>query len=182
MTSPSAKKPERSPGVLVSFYRGERADSAGRTLDEIRAWNYDRLESTHDYIQWLFPMRERSQFNSDAPILDTAQIQAFRGDPALKEQLAKSFKVMLSLYGLQCEKEQGVIVVSKSKDFAPRAQNWLSPYNHNYLRITRILTSLRLLGLENYARAFFACLRQIFREEQDKIGGVTFGYWKRAVD
>jgi hypothetical protein len=182
MTALNHEQLECSPGLLVSFYRGECSDSSGHTIDKIHSWNYDKLEYTHDYIQWLFPLRVRSQFSADAPILDAPQIQAFRTDDKLKEKLAKSFKVMLSFYGLRCEEEKGVIVISKSKDYAERAQNWLSGYNHNYLRITRILTSLRLLGLEDHARAFFICLQQIFREEHDKIGDVTFGYWQRAVD
>jgi hypothetical protein len=181
VSAPRAKASEPSPGILVSFYRGESPDSSGRSLDEIHSWNDDKLEYTHDYIQWLFPLEERSQFNPDAPLLDAAQIQAVRSDDTLKEKLVKSLQVMLAFYGLQCEAKEGAMVVTKSKAFAKRAQNWLSKHNHNYLRITRILTSLRLLGLEAQARAFFNCLEQIFQEERDKIGNVTFGYWRRAA-
>ncbi|NLS93662.1 MAG: hypothetical protein GXX96_15995 [Planctomycetaceae bacterium] len=43
--------------TILAFYSGWRADSEGRTLDEIRAWGFDQLERSHDYIQWLFPLR-----------------------------------------------------------------------------------------------------------------------------
>ena len=177
-----AKDRGRSAGILVSFYRGEVTDSEGRRLDEIQSWEFDRLEYTHDYIQWLFPLKTRSGANPDAPALDAAQIEAFRGDAKLKERLLKSFKLMLSFYGLQCEEMAQGIHVTRSSDFRWRKRNWLNEYNHNYLRITRIIISLRLLGLESHARAFFECLDQIYAEEGDRIGEVTYGYWKRAAE
>ena len=61
-------------GPLVRFYLGTEPDSSGRFIGDIRKWNHERLERTHDYIQWLFPTRNRSQFNSSAPTLDEEQI------------------------------------------------------------------------------------------------------------
>lgn len=40
--------------ALVRFYRGG-ADDRGRTLEQILAWDRDRLEAVHDDIQWIFP-------------------------------------------------------------------------------------------------------------------------------
>jgi hypothetical protein len=68
---------------------------------------------------------------------------------------------MLKFYGLQCNEVGNTdIEITKSDEYQERKQNWINAGNHNYLRITRILTSLRLLGLENYAQAFFKCLNQ----------------------
>ena len=50
-------------------------------------------------------------------------------------------------------------------------------FDHNYLRITRILKCLMTFGLIDEAQAFYECLRQIYREESDQIGGETFQYW-----
>jgi len=177
-----AKDRGRSAGILVLFYRGEVTDSEGRRLNEIQSWEFDRLEYTHDYIQWLFPLKTRSGANPDAPVLDAAQIEAFRGDDELKKRMLKSFKIMLAFYGLRCEETKAGISVSPSPEFRQRKRNWLNPYNHNYLRITRIITSLRLLGLEPYARAFLDCLAQVYAEEGDRIGEVTYGYWRRAAE
>ena len=54
---------------VVAFYRGEMPDSQGRRLADIQAWDDERLEIVHDYIQWLFPLPERSAFNPKAPLL-----------------------------------------------------------------------------------------------------------------
>jgi hypothetical protein len=64
--------------------------------------------------------------------------------------------------------------------------NWISPGNHNHLRITRILKSLLILGLEEEARAFCECLKDIYRAESAKsspgISEVTVSFWQRAVN
>lgn len=171
-----------SPGTLVSFYLGQSTDSVGRSIYEIHSWNYEKLESVHNYIQWLFPLTERSRFNPDAPVLDAQQIAAFRVSDELKARLVESFRLMLSFYGLKCDDESGVVKIGKTEEFAQRKQSWLTHRNHNYLRITRILTSLRLLGLEKYAHAFLGFLEQLYDEEGKRIGNTTFGYWKRAVE
>ncbi len=66
---------------IVPFYLGTQRDSEGRTIAEIWAWDFEKLEYIHDYIQWLFPLPERSAFNPDAPIVDDEVIQAFQTDP-----------------------------------------------------------------------------------------------------
>ena len=65
---------------IVDFYSGKTKDSSGRTLMEIHAWGYDELEKIHDYIQWLFPLPEPSQYNPLAPVLDAEQIAIFQTD------------------------------------------------------------------------------------------------------
>src|ERR1044072_110937 len=134
-----------------------------------------------DYIHGLFPLKERSRFNPDAPLLDKAQIKIFRSDETLKKHLIKSFELMLSFYGLQVEEGAQALTISKSPEYGQRKLFWLTYGNHNHLRITRILTSLRLLGLEEYARAFFRVLEQIYKEEKENIGEETYDYWRRAV-
>ena len=69
---------------LVAFYRDGAQDDRGRTLNEILAWPDDRLEAVHDFIQWLFPLPERSGANPGAPTLDAATIEAFHATPAMR--------------------------------------------------------------------------------------------------
>ncbi|MBN9658959.1 MAG: hypothetical protein J0H49_12320 [Acidobacteria bacterium] len=166
---------------LVSFYRGTGRDDAGRRLKEIRQWPDERLEYTHDYIQWMFPLRERSQFNYGAPVLDEAAIAVFRDDAALRAELFESLKRMLLFYGLEWHED----AVRRTGRFAERALDWVTAGNHNHLRITRILKCLRLLGLAKEARAFFDCLAAVYEEERGKprpgISAVTFQFWSEAL-
>ena len=118
----------------------------------------------------------------DAPVVDEEVIQAFQSDQRLHQNLLKSFTVMLRFYGLQCDrKETEKAVVSRSEDYPMRKREWVCRFDHNYLRITRILKCLMTFGLEDEARAFYECLRQIYREDSDQIGGETFQYWANAV-
>lgn len=168
--------------MLIAFYLGEFPDAHGRMIETIWSWDYQRLEYTHNYIQWLFPLKERSHFNPRAPVLKDETIAAFRASEPLQQRLLQSFRVMLKFYGLQFdETNEGEIKITKSVEYSQRKRVWLSPDNHNYLRITRILTSLRLLGLELYAQAFFNCLDQIYQEEAAYIGRETYHYWCNAV-
>jgi hypothetical protein len=165
--------------AIVAFYRGTAADYLGRRLHDIWAWDNDRLESVHNYIQVLFPNREPSQFNASAPLLDRAVIDAFGADPALRRNLATSFEVMLRFYGLDYDEAAGK--VRRRPDFAERAANWVGPYNHNYLRITRILKCLVALRLPGHARAFLDALEEIYAERGPAIGPETLTYWRAAV-
>jgi hypothetical protein len=168
-------------GPILSFYRREGTDDRGRTLDEVRSFDDQELESVHDYIQWLFPLAERSAFNPGAPTLTRATIEAFRADSALGSELAASLAVMLRFYGLRLAAETGSLCIDQSPDFVERSAVWLSPDNHNFLRLTRILTSLRVLGLPDHATALLGQLELIYQANRQTIGEETLAYWRRAV-
>src|SRR4051812_9320712 len=61
---------------IVSFYTGAARDEYGRTIDTIGAFDDDRLEDIHNYIQLLFPLETPSQF-VNAPLLDAETVRAF---------------------------------------------------------------------------------------------------------
>ena len=163
---------------LVEFYRGQAPDSEGRSLREIWAWGDDELEAVHDFIQWLFPLPEPSRFNPDAPLLTAEDIAAFKADLFLRGQLRRSFERILSFLGLALARGSEVV---EGPNFAARVPDvWAHP-NHNWLRITRILKSLRLLGLEAEAQALYARLHALHGSRRYPIGNDTFRYWTDAV-
>ncbi|MBW4472890.1 MAG: hypothetical protein KME45_21310 [Stenomitos rutilans HA7619-LM2] len=166
---------------LVDFYLGQRPDTEGRTLESIWAWDNVRLEEEHDYIQWLFPLVEKSRFNPNAPVLTAVDRQMFNASDTLKTRLLTSFKRMLQFYGLQCPDNMAASSITVADTFSERRDDWLHWGNHNHLRITRMLTSLRLLGLDAYAKAFFQCLTQLYQAEPDTIDPRSYAFWKDAV-
>jgi hypothetical protein len=60
-------------------------------------------------------------------------------------------------------------------------RNWAVRFDHNHLRITRILRCLRILGLQKECDAFFAALKLVYDDPSIKIGERTLSYWTRAV-
>lgn len=165
---------------LVEFYNGREPDHAGRFVHQIQHWPDQRLEAVHDFIQWLFPLAEPSPVNPLAPVLDRETVAAFAAQPELRQNLRASFLRMLRFYGLETEPGPPA-TVERSANFPQRAAVWLHPGNHNHLRITRILKSLRLLGLEEEARAFLKCLEAIYAENPGRISAVSMRFWRTAT-
>lgn len=163
---------------LVDFYSGKGNDSEGRRLLDILSWDDYDLEQVHDFIQWLFPLPEASRFNTDAPLLTPEDIAAFRADEQLRANLEQSFTRILTFLGLARD-ESGKVMLGPN--FASREPDvWASP-NHNWLRITRILRSLTLLGLADQARVLFERLEDFYTRHRYPIPETTFRYWANAV-
>lgn len=162
---------------LIAFYAGKGTDDRGRRIDEIWSFSHEELESVHDYIQWLFPLMERSAFNPGAPLLDDETVAQFREDAALRGNLERSLRVMLDFYGLAIAGHEILTVPT----FSARSRIWLTPHNHNFLRLTRILKSLSLLGLHDRATQLLACLERVDQRRPGIISTETFEYWRAAA-
>ena len=162
--------------LLVEFYSGRATDFAGRLIDDIWAMSLDELEYNHDYIQWLFPLRERSAVQPRVPVLDDATIRAF-GSVELRDRLERSARVMARFYGL----DVGDRVVRRAPDFEDRRRVWLTPGNHNFLRLTRILKSLTTFGHAALASAWLDALLSIYDENAKIIGPTTLQFWRNAI-
>jgi hypothetical protein len=168
---------------IIGFYLGEEPDAAGRFIEEIWKFGHDRLERVHDYIQWLFPLPEKSAFNQHAPVLTQETIAAFHESNSLRTRLCRSVEVMLDFYGLQARQtEDAKLMIGKSITFEAKADIWLRQNNHNHLRLSRILASTRILGLADYSRALFSCLNEIYQDHGDRITSRTHRFWRDAAD
>lgn len=167
---------------ILQFYSGNAPDTRNRMIEQIWQQDHVWLEKTHDYIQWLFPLIEGSRFHAQAPILTESDILVFRNSETLRENLSKSLNLMLDFYGLSLvEKENNQVEIILSASFSQRKQIWVHWGNHNYMRITRILKCLRLVGLDIYAQAFFKCLQEIYILEKGEITNLTLSYWQEAL-
>jgi hypothetical protein len=168
--------------AIVTFYRHESTDDRGRSLRQIWGWDHARLEGVHDYIQWLFPLREPSAVNYTAPLITDSTVAAFATDAALRDNLKRSFALILDFYGLSLlERALPRPAVVPAPSFEARRRIWLTPGNHNHLRLTRILACLRTLGLPELSEALFDRLAAINRDYPGTISPASFGYWQRAI-
>ena len=146
---------------ITNFLKGTGTDKQGRTLQDI--WNFtdEQLESTHNYIQLLFPLKEMSDNVMGAPFLDDEDVIKFiREDLDIQENFVTSLMRMQNFY--------------RDNDF------WLQPNDHNHLRITRILKSTSLLSSTENAKEFYDFIMLRVKEFQP-VTEESLGYWKCAI-
>jgi hypothetical protein len=164
--------------AVIAFYSGGR-DDEGRTLDQVLAWDDERLEAVHDYVQWLFPTRQPSGVNPSAPLVTDATIRAFAADAGLGARLRAAFDRMLEFYGLR---RHGTRIEIDDAGFPARSGVWLHPGNHNHLRLTRIMDSLATLGLAGDARALQRCLLEdVAPAAAGRITPNTLAFWRGVL-
>ncbi|MBU1383362.1 MAG: hypothetical protein KKG14_06990 [Alphaproteobacteria bacterium] len=149
-----------APGAIVAFLEGEGPDGAGRTLFDVLAMNNVALEQTHDFIQWLFPLPEPSRAVPDAPVLTDDQVEAIRVSGMAQIALAAATDRMEAFYRM--------------------THDWLMPNDHNHLRITRIIRSLRLLVGDAQADAFKAAILSRVEATRAPVSARSRGYWATA--
>lgn len=166
---------------IIDFYKGIVPDNKGRMLIDIWKQTPEQLEYDHDYIQWIFPLKESSMFNPDAPILSEDDIAEFNSSDQLKVNLKKSFFMMINNYGFECFYHNEKCIIEKSSNFIEKSKVWLTPTNHNFLRITRMLKSLRILGNKECAFAFFKMLQFLAEENPEIISNDTYNFWEDAI-
>lgn len=179
-------QPSKTSPPIVRFYdpQSNAPDSRGRTLASILTWSDEQLEYCHDYIQVLFPLPEGSPFNPSAPVINRTVFTTFRSQPELRSQVRHSFERMLNFYGFEYDtsdtEDDGEVIVP-APHFRRAASNWVMRFNHNHLRITRILRSLRVLGLEEEAEQFFQALGRLYRGGNSGISQKSMMFWERAA-
>lgn len=147
--------------TLIDFLKGTGKDKHGRTHNEIINFSDEQLESVHNYIQWLFPLREMSEAVMGSPYLDNEEeIKIIQEDLSIQENFVRALVRMEMFY--------------KDNDF------WLQPNDHNHLRITRILKSISLLNSKENAQEFYNFIMRRVKEFQP-VTEESLEYWKNAI-
>lgn len=178
------------PSELIDFYKDRgNARGAGTFQQMVDCWNDEMWELNHDFIQWLFPLVNPSMFNPDAPCITPQEVRYFRLYEPMKAKVFRALLRFLRFVGLELERidegdysepyERYRIVVKKAAFFDKKEAIWKHP-NHNWLRITRVIASLYMLGLETEAKALFDCLCQLYNEGYGTEE--SFRYWQKAAE
>ncbi|KAK5745016.1 hypothetical protein LTR17_001767 [Elasticomyces elasticus] len=146
-------------GLLESFYD----PTINAPYDERRP-----SQTTFSKIVWLFPIPESSRFNARAPPLDRDTRDAFLTRQELRDRMLQAWKRMMAFYGWNVvdDGEESTVVFNSASitprdDFLLKAQEtWLVRDNHNHMRISRMIRSMRILGLYQQAQAMLNALIQ----------------------
>ena len=138
-----------------AFYSNTlNAIGAGK-IETILRWNDNMLEDCHCYIQWLFPVDDLvSRFNAHSSLLSSSEIDFIVTDPVASLRYAYAFDRFLRFLGFRVLWRQKKI--QRAWDERLYAIN-SSP--HNFMRITRILKSMKLLGLHEYKSELLQALK-----------------------
>ena len=142
-----------------NFLLGIEPDFKGRTIQEI--WDYSdiQIEANHDFIQLIFPLNKKSQNVFHGYYLDNEDlINELKESHQVRENIIKSSSWFLS--------------------FLKRNEYWKSKYDHNQLRITRVIECLRLLVGDDEADNFYQSVLVLCSDKN--INKITLEYWKNS--
>ena len=145
---------------IVGFLEGRTHDHHGRILAMLLQQTDHQAETTHDYIQWLFPLDEPSRSVNGVPVLTELEIDEIRQSTLAQANLAKSARWFLG--------------------FLERSSHWITKYNHNHLRITRVIKSLRLLASDEAADEFRDKVLVLAGVNLNLIDQKARGFWRSA--
>jgi hypothetical protein len=150
---------------IIKFLSGKQCDYKGRVYEDILFCSDQEMELCHDQVQWIFPLHEPSKFALTYPMINGEIAEECKKNAEIIENISNAIERMKDFYGLdpQDRKKQKV---------------WCKEFNHNLLRVTRIIRSARIFGLENEADEFY----RLAKEAGDFycIGNVPKAYWWRA--
>jgi hypothetical protein len=148
-------------GPLHAFLTGTGRDGRERLATDVLGFSDQRMEEVHDYIQWLFPLPTRSGAQPGAPVLTQAEIDAIRADQSAQDTLAKATERMLLFY--------------------QNTRWWLTSYDHNHLRITRIIRSLRILTGPENAQRFYKAILDLNDAAGSPVNARSLEFWADAT-
>lgn len=167
---------------LKLFYVANGENDRGFTLKALWGKPDNWLERSHMFIQWMFPLPTPSRGNIYAPLLDEDAIIFFHDSAQAQDNLVKSFLRFCQLLGLQVVDSKHGPQVIKGERFALRKEDWFTIKSHTDSRITRVLTSLTLLGRSDLAHALLAGLKMLMQDEDDcVITAYSVIKWENAV-
>lgn len=166
---------------IVNFYLKGKKNIFGKTFGDILTFDFEKMEENHKYIQYLFPLYEKSSWNILAPTLDDETVKFLSENEIFKENAKKAFLKMLSFYGFEyyfSEESNSYKCILTKKD---RLSTWLTPNNHNFKRITRILIFLNIFGMQEESNAFYRALYNLSLKNENITKNVL-SYWKNAMN
>lgn len=135
-------------------------DFKGRMLEDIWQYSDEQIENEHDFIQIIFPTNYESKSSFHGYFLKSkGEITTLKENKRVIQNLKKSADWFFQ--------------------FLSRNDHWIKKYDHNHLRVTRIIECLRLLVSDQEADIFFSKVLSIIKDE-DSIGERTLKFWKDA--
>ena len=146
--------------IFEDFLTHKGKDFKGRTLEDIWSFSDKEIEENHDFIQIVFPLNKPSQSVFHRYYLDSQDIvDQIKNNKDATINIIKSSQWFIS--------------------FLERNMYWNSRYDHNQLRITRVIECLRLLVSDEEADNFYNNVLQLIKDN-NQVNMRTLNFWKSA--
>lgn len=158
---------------------------------EVHRGKSSPLETRHDTIQLMFPTTKQTEAGKEkqAILLSRLDIEHIKSDPSLQKTLLFDFAIMMKFYGFHFSVQHNPAGGYAMKLTAPVITGpetvpfWAKGADHNDRRITRILRSLSLCGLDALALRFLTVLKTMQSNPEVQIPAECYTtYWSPAVD
>ncbi len=148
---------------IYNFFVGAGTDHAGRTIQDYHDMSDELLESIHDYIQWAFPTRQPSQCQAaNAPLLSDEAVELLQNSRLALDNYYTMLYRMIAFYR--------------------QVPQWLTDFDHNHLRITRIIeSSAEVLGLGS-PQYFLDIILELNKDAGSPINKKSIDIWLRTMD
>ena len=145
----------------LDFLSNGGVDFKGRTLEMIWSFTDEQIESIHDFVQIIFPLDKPSESTFHGYYLSSQEIiNKIKDNQTAKENILKSSKWYFSFL------KRNIWL-------------WNRKYDHNQLRITRVIECLRLLVSEQEADKFYENVLKII-EDDNRINETSLNFWNKA--
>ena len=145
---------------LLNWLAWQQVESAPHQVRTIVDATDTWLEETHDWIQWALPLPSRSRFDATAPTLS-----------------AEKFATLT--------KEQRTTIMAcffKFSKFLLDKQNWAhATRDHNWYRITRAITCMRLIGRNDEAKHMLEWVCDLTKDNPHCIVN-AWQHWSDALN
>lgn len=166
---------------LTEFYLNDGLDNFGRTFIDIINFPDEEISKCHDFIQWIFPTKTSSSYNSSAPILDDESIKIFKDNPTatrvrLYTSLSRYFKFLGIDYYFDAD---GILIVNTIK-LDEKYEFWKQLNDHNLLRLSRVMECCNLMGYHTTAESLFHILLAT-STVSDFITPTNIYYWYKST-
>jgi hypothetical protein len=171
--------------ILDPFVNGSGlyiGSSIGMTIETLAQKDYDYLDRTHDFIQLVYPSDIPSAYFSEAPLVTPRSIASIKAHPEAQERMRLfTLEAMCPFLGIRStHKPDGSVALTfvdrKRADGTSVWEN--TSFGHNNQRITRMIRSLHLHGLEPLARELQRCVTEELRNRLEDLRVATSNPWE----
>ena len=168
--------------TIVDFYRGTGTDHRGRRSRTSGPSTHGQLESSMTSSSGCSRPTSRARTTRGRRSWTDGSIAGLRAIPDLVDPPPAVARVMLAFYGLRGTRRVDGRHREPSDTLEERGPRWWGAGNHNHLRLTRIIDSLRTprASLERPSRSSGAS-RAIRRTDATGISDETARYWAAAA-